>query len=154
MSFTPARRQVPITDLGLEYQTIKKDLTPLLDQILNSGAYVLGPQLTQFEKDLATYINARHAVGLNSGTDAVLIGLRALHVGAGDEVIVPAMSFFATVEPILLLGAKPVFVDIDPVSYALDPKQVSERISPQTKAIIAVHLYGCPADLKALSRMA
>ncbi len=148
------KRQVPITDLGLEYEAIKKDLTPLLDKILRSGAYVLGPELAQFEKELASYIGVRHAVGVNSGTDAVLLALRALDIKPGDEVILPAMSFFATVEPILLLGAKPIFVDIDPVSYAIDPAKISSKISARTKAIIAVHLYGLPADMKALSSIA
>src|SRR5690242_17040028 len=115
-----AKRQVPITDLGLEYKAIKKDLDPLLEKILASGAYVLGPELSHFESELAAYIGVRYAVGLNSGTDAVWLALRALNIGPGDEVIVPAMYFFATVEPIVQLGAKPVFVDIDPVSYAID----------------------------------
>jgi dTDP-4-amino-4,6-dideoxygalactose transaminase len=149
-----AKRQVPITDLGLEYEIIKGDLSPLLDRILRSGAYVLGPELAQFEKELASYLEVRHAVGVNSGTDAVLLALRALNIGAGDEVILPAMSFFATVEPVMLLGAKPMFVDIDPVSYAIDPQAVLSKISSRTKAIIAVHLYGLPADLQLLSALA
>ncbi len=149
-----AQRQVPITDLGLEYDLIKKELTPLLDRILKSGAYVLGPELVRFEKDLAFYLNIKHAVGLNSGTDAVLLALRALDIGAGDEVLVPAMSFFASVEPIIQLGAKPVFVDIDPKSYAIDAAAAGEKVTAKTKAIIAVHLYGQPADMKALSAIA
>ena len=115
---------------------------------------MLGPELAQFEKDLASYIGVSHAIGVNSGTDAVALALRASNIGPGDEVIVPAMSFFATVEPILQLGATPVFVDIDPVSYAIDPAAAEKKITAKTKAIIAVHLYGLPADLKALSAIA
>jgi len=149
-----AHRPVPITDLGLEYDAIKAELVPLLQKILRSGSYVLGPEVGQFEKELAAYLGVKHAVGVNSGTDAILIALRALDVGAGDEVILPAMSFFATVEPIILLGARPVFVDIDPVSYAIDPVAAAARITSRTKAIMAVHLYGLPADLPALSTLA
>ncbi len=153
-SFPSTRRQVPITDLGLEYEAIKKELSPRLDQILRSGYYVLGPELAEFEKELAAYLTVPYAVGINSGTDAVLLALRALNIGPGDEVILPAMTFFGTVEPILQLGAEPVFVDIDPVSYAIDASAVSTKISSRTKAIVAVHLYGLPADLKALSAIA
>lgn len=153
-SSSPARRAIPITDLGLEYQAIKKDLAPLLEGILRSGSYVLGAELARFENDLAAYLTVGHAIGVGNGTDAVLLALKALGVGPGDEIILPAMSFFATVEPVIHLGAKPVFVDIDPVSYAIDAAVVPAKITPRTKAIIAVHLYGLPADLAALSKIA
>jgi len=153
-SSSSSRRLIPITDLGLEYEAIKRDLDPLLQTILRSGSYVLGPELALFERELAASLGVKHAVGVNSGTDAILIALRALKIGAGDEVILPAMSFFASVEPIILLGAKPVFVDIDPVSYAIDPAAAAARITSRTKAILAVHLYGLPADLPALSSLA
>ena len=154
MTSSKALRQVPITDLGREYETIQSELDPLLQKILRSGSYVLGQEGARFEKELASYLSVRHAAGVNSGTDAILIALRALNIGTGDEVIVPAMSFFATVEPIILLGAKPVFADIDPISYAIDPSAAAARITPRTKAIIVVHLYGLPADMKALSALA
>jgi dTDP-4-amino-4,6-dideoxygalactose transaminase len=150
-SSSSAQRLVPITDLAREYAAIQKDLAPLLEKIFRSGGFILGAELARFEKELASYLTVRHAIGVNSGTDALLLALRALDIKSGDEVIVPAMSFFATVEPILHLGAKPVFVDIEPDTYTLDPGKVSARISSATKAIIAVHLYGLPADLKALS---
>lgn len=150
---TSTPRQVPITNLGLEYDAIKRDLDPLLEKILRGGAYVLGPEGAQFEKDLAAYLDVRHAVGVNSGTDAVMLALRALDIGPGDEVLVPAMSFFATVEPVILLGAKPVFVDIDPVSYAMDAPAAAANISAKTKAIVVVHLYGLPADMKAFAAL-
>jgi dTDP-4-amino-4,6-dideoxygalactose transaminase len=153
-SVSSTQRLVPITDLGLEYEAIRKDLDPLFSKILRSGSYVLGQEVALFEKELAFYIGVDHAMGVNSGTDAILIALRALNIGVGDEVMVPAMSFFATVEPIVQLGAKPVFVDIDPISYAMDPKAVEAKISSKIKAIVAVHLYGLPADLKSLSSIA
>ena len=128
------KRQVPITELGLEYEAIKNDLDPLIERILRSGAYVLGPELDQFEKELASYVGVNYAIGVNSGTDAVLLALRALDLRAGDEILVPAMSFFATVEPALLLGLKPVFVDIDPISYGMDPLDAAAKLTSKTKA--------------------
>jgi len=147
------RRTIPITDLGLEYDAIKKELAPVLEGILRSGSYVLGPELARFENDLAAYLTVKHAIGVGNGTDAVMLALKALGIGQGDEVILPAMSFFATVEPLIHLGAKPVFVDIDPVSYAIDASAVSAKITAHTKAVIAVHLYGLPADMKSLSKI-
>jgi dTDP-4-amino-4,6-dideoxygalactose transaminase len=154
MTASVAPRQIPIADLGREYETLKSELDPLLQKVLRSGSYVLGQEVSQFENDLAAYLGVGQAIGVNSGTDAILLALRALNIGPGDEVIVPVMSFFATVEPIILLGAKPVFVDIDPVSYGIDAAAVAARISPRTKAIVAVHLYGLPADVKALAELA
>jgi len=154
MTLPAASRQVPITDLGLEYETIRQELDPLLQKILRSGSYVLGQEVAEFEKELAAYLGVPHAAGINSGTDAILLALRALNIGPGDDVIVPAMSFFATVEPIIHLGARPVFVDIDPVSYAIDAAAAAARITSRTKAIIVVHLYGLPADMKTLSELA
>ena len=154
MTSSSIKRTIPITDLGLEYESIKKELTPVLEKILRSGSYVLGPELAQFEKELASYLGVGHAVGVGNGTDAVMLALKALNIGPGDEVIVPAMTFFATIEPIVHLGAKPVFVDIDPVSYAIDASSVVSKIMTRTKAIITVHLYGQPADMKSLSILA
>jgi dTDP-4-amino-4,6-dideoxygalactose transaminase len=153
-SSSSTKRTIPITDLGLEYEAIKKELTPVLEGILRSGSYVLGAELARFEKELAAYLGVGHAIGVGNGTDAVTLALKALDIGPGDEVIVPAMTFFATIEPIVHLGAKPVFVDIDPVSYAIDASAISAKITARTKAIIAVHLYGLPADIKALSQIA
>src|SRR5262249_8763642 len=129
-------------------------LMPVLEKIFKSGAYVLGHESSEFEKELSAYLGAGYACGVNSGTDAILLALRALNVKQGDEVIVPAMSFFATVEPIVLLGATPVFVDIDPHTYAINAAKVEKAITKRTKAIIAVHLYGLPADLSALTKIA
>ncbi|MFA5974950.1 MAG: DegT/DnrJ/EryC1/StrS family aminotransferase [Elusimicrobiota bacterium] len=147
-------KTIPLCDLGQEYTLIRKELDPLLEKILSSGSYVLGPESDRFEKTLAAYCEVRHAVGVNSGTDAIGLAARAAGVKPGDEVIVPAMTFIGSIEPVILLGARPIFVDIDPVTYALDAGEVRKKISPKTKAIIAVHLYGMPADLLALQAIA
>lgn len=147
-------RTVPLYNLGREYELIRQELDPLLAQVLSSGAYVLGPETERFEKELAAYCQVRHAIGVNSGTDAVGLAAHAVGIKPGDEVIVPAMTFIGSIESILLQGARPVFVDIDPAAYVLDPAEVRKKISPKTKAIIAVHLYGMPADLHALGAIA
>jgi dTDP-4-amino-4,6-dideoxygalactose transaminase len=141
---------IPIIDLGLEYKEISAELDPIIKKVLSSGHYILGPELTAFEKELAAYTGVKEAIGLNSGTDAVLLALRALDIGPGDEVIVPAMTFIATAEPVMQLGAKPVFVDIEPKGYGLDATQLEAKITSKTKAIMAVHLYGQSVDLDAI----
>src|SRR6266700_7875645 len=109
MTSSSTKQAIPITHLGLEYEAIKEELTPLLEKILRSGSYVLGAELARFEEELATYLGVLHAVGVGNGTDAVLLALKALDIGPGDEVIVPAMTFFATSEPIVHLGATPIY---------------------------------------------
>jgi dTDP-4-amino-4,6-dideoxygalactose transaminase len=145
---------VPIVDLGREYREIRRQLDPVLRRIFTSGGYILGQEGEAFEKELARYCGVGFAVGVNSGTDAILIALMALGIGPGDEVLVPAMTFIATAEPVALLGARPVFVDIENPSYGMDPKLLEQRLTPRTKAIIAVHLYGQPASLDPLIRLA
>src|SRR5258708_21040500 len=145
----PSRKPIPIIDLGKEYLSLKKKIDAALDRVLRSGSYVLGEETRRLETELAAYCQVKHAVGVNSGTDAVLLALRALNIGPGDEVIVPAMTFIATAEPVMQLGARPVFADIDSQMYTLDPRQVEARITPHTKAIIAVLLYGQPAEMNA-----
>ena len=148
------QKPVPVIDLGGEYLSIKKKIDAAVTRVLASGSYILGEETKRFEEELARYCEASFAVGVNSGTDAILLALRALDIGPGDEVIVPAMTFIATAEPVVMLGAKPVFVDIDPQTYTIDPRQVEESLSEHTKAIIAVHLYGQPADMEALADIA
>jgi dTDP-4-amino-4,6-dideoxygalactose transaminase len=147
-------RKVPICDLGKEYLSLKPEISAAVERVLASGHYVLGPEGQAFERALAEYSGVKNAVGVNSGTDAVLLALRALNVGAGDEVILPAMTFFASAEPIVLLGAKPVFADIDPESFAILPDQVAKKITSRTKTIIAVHLYGQMAPMDVLVDLA
>jgi len=144
---------IPMINLSREYKELEHELLPAAQRVLSSGIYILGNETTLFEKDLAAYCQVPHAVGVNSGTDAILIALRALGVSAGDEVIVPAMTFIATAEPVVVLGAKPVFVDIDPATYTISPKSVEQKITRKTKAIIVVHLYGHMADMDAFARL-
>ena len=145
---------IPLVDLGQEFASIQADVMPVLEKIFLSGSYILGENTQTFERELAAYCGIKHAVALNSGTDAILLALRALDIKAGDEVIVPVMTFIATAEPIVQLGATPIFVDVDPIRYTLDPQLVRQKITSRTKAIIAVHLYGQPADMTALQAIA
>jgi dTDP-4-amino-4,6-dideoxygalactose transaminase len=145
---------IPIIDLGGEYLSLKKQIDAAVARVLQSGSYVLGEETRLFEHEIASYGGVKHAIGVNSGTDAILLALRALNIGPGDEVIVPAMTFIATAEPIVQLGATPVFADIDSKTYNLDPHQVQTKITRKTKAIIAVHLYGQPADMDSLLLLA
>jgi dTDP-4-amino-4,6-dideoxygalactose transaminase len=150
---------MPTTEVGFyghvrQYQNLKAEIDQAIQEVLESGTYVLGPRVKQFEQELARYMNLKEAVGVNSGTDALWLTFMALGVGPGDEVITTSNTFFATAEAIWLAGATPVFVDIDPRTCNIDPKQVEAAISPKTKAVVPVHLYGQPADMRALARVA
>ncbi len=125
-----------------------------INSVLNHGRYILGPEVEELEKKLASYVGVKHCIGVSSGTDALLIALMALGIKKGDQVITTPFSFFATVETILLLGAKPVFVDIEKDSYNLDPKDLKSAINKNTKAIVAVSLYGQPANFKEINKIA
>jgi dTDP-4-amino-4,6-dideoxygalactose transaminase len=137
-----------------QYHNLKAELDAAIHGVLESGTYVLGPRVKQFEEELARFCNLREAVGLNSGTDALWLVFLALGLGPGDEVITTSNTFFATAEAIWLVGATPVFVDIDPKTRNLDPKLIEAAISPRSKAIVPVHLYGQPADMRAVSALA
>lgn len=137
-----------------QYHNLKTEIDAAILEVLESGSYVLGPKLVQFEGELAKYCNTKEAVGLNSGTDALILVLKALGVGPGDEVITTSNTFFATAEAVWLVGATPVFVDIEPKTCNIDPKLIEAAISPKTKAIIPVHLYGQPAEMRAISKIA
>jgi dTDP-4-amino-4,6-dideoxygalactose transaminase len=137
-----------------QYHNLKAEIDAAILEVLESGSYVLGPKLKQFEGELAVYCNTKEAVGLNSGTDALVLVLKALGVGPGDEVITTSNTFFATAEAIWLVGATPVFVDIEPKTCNIDPSLVEAAVSPRTKAIIPVHLYGQPAEMRAISKVA
>jgi dTDP-4-amino-4,6-dideoxygalactose transaminase len=145
---------MPLVDLGREYQEIRSELDPQIEKVLTSGSYILGENCTHFEKELAVYCGVPYAAGCSTGTDAILLALRALGIGPGDDVIVPAMTFFATAEPVALLGARPVFVDIDPATYTIDPEAVRKKMTMKTRLIMAVHLYGLMADMKSLIAIA
>lgn len=141
---------VPPLNLGGQFAGLRSELLAELTAVAESGYYVLGPKVTAFEEDLARYCGTTYAVGVSSGTDALLLALMALGIGPGDEVIVPTFTFFATAGVVSRVGARPVMCDIDPQTFNLDVRQAAALITPRTKAIIPVHLYGQLADLDAL----
>lgn len=141
---------IPILDLSSEVETLRSELRAAFDRVLDSGQFIMGPEVSAFEQEVAAYLGTKHAIGVNSGTDALVIGLRALGIGAGDEVITTPFTFFATAESISTVGATPVFVDVDARNYNIDASQVEAAITPRTKAIMPVHLYGNPCDMRSL----
>jgi dTDP-4-amino-4,6-dideoxygalactose transaminase len=138
---------IPLLDLGAQYQTIKLEIDAAIQDVLSNGKFILGPHEHAFEEEVAAYLGVRHAIGVASGTDALVIALRTAGVGPGDEVIVPAYSFFATAGTVLTVGARPVFVDVDPRTYLMDVTQLEGAATSRTRAIIPVHLYGQAADM-------
>jgi dTDP-4-amino-4,6-dideoxygalactose transaminase len=145
---------IPLLDLKAQYATIREEALAVTEEIYEAQAFILGKRVEDFERDFATYCQSRHAIGLSSGTDALLIALMVLGVGRGDEVIVPAYSFFATAGVVDRLGAVPVFVDIDLADYNIDPSKIEAAITPRTKAIMPVHLYGQTAAMDAILAIA
>ena len=141
------QKNIPILDLKPQYHSIKAEIHQAIERVLESGAFIMGPDVKLFEQEVAKYLGVKHAIGVNSGTDALVIGLRALGIGAGDEVITTPFSFFATAESISNVGAKPVFVDIDAKTFNIDVSQIESKITPRTQAIMPVHLYGRPANM-------
>ncbi len=133
---------IPLLDLKAQYATIRDEALRVTEEIYASQLFILGKRVDDFERDFADYCRSRHAIGVSSGTDALLEALMVLGIGPGDEVIVPAYSFFATAGVVTRLGATPVFVDIDLADYNIDPRQIERHITPRTKAIMPVHLYG------------
>jgi dTDP-4-amino-4,6-dideoxygalactose transaminase len=141
---------VPLLDVSRQYQPIRSEIARAIERVCDSGRFVLGPDCDELERRLAEYCQVPHAVGCASGSDALLLALMALGIGPGDEVLMPSYTFFATASAAWRLGAKPVFVDIDPATFNLDPQRVEVLISGATKAILPVHLYGQCADMRAL----
>jgi len=146
--------KIPILDLKPQYQAIKEEIRTVVDDVLESGQFILGETVKQFESEVASYLGVKHAIGVNSGTDALIIALRALGIGPGDEVITTSFSFFATGESISNVGAQPVFVDIQRGSFNLDPDLIKAAITSKTKAIMPVHLYGNPAAMAKITDIA
>ena len=146
MSVNPGN--VPLCDLRSQYAPLRDELIAAFTRVLDSGQVVLGGEVAAFEEEVAEYCGVGHAVGCGSGTEAISLALAALDVGPGDEVIIPPFTFFATVGCVVRLGATPVFADIDAKTFNLDPVQVANKITPRTKAIIPVHLYGQCADME------
>ncbi len=146
--------KVPMADLAAQHAGLRTQLDAAIAGVMDSGGFILGPTVESFEKALAESCGAKHAFGVGNGTDALLIALKALGVGPGDEVITPPFTFVATVETVALLGATPVFADIDPDTFNLDPEKVKEKITERTKVIVPVHLFGQLAEMEALQTLA
>ncbi len=146
--------KVPFVDLKAQYATIKSEIDEAMNCVVNDCAFIKGKYVAQFEEDFAAYLGAKFCIGCGNGTDALEIALNALGVGQGDEVIVPANTFIATSEAVTANGGTPVFCDIDPQTYNLDVDLLAAKITPQTKAIIVVHLYGQPADMDPILNLA
>ena len=145
---------IPLVDLKRQYQSIKEEIDAAIQRVVDSQYFILGPEVERFEEEVADYCHVRHAIGVASGTDAILLPLRAAGIGEGDEVITTPFTFIATTECISRMGAKIVFVDIDPKTYNLDVNKVEAAITEKTKAIIPVHLYGHPVDMDPLIELA
>lgn len=146
--------KVPLLDLKAQYHTLKNELDEALIRVAESQYFILGPEVTKLEKSMTEFLGCKYAIGVSSGTDALLIALMAIGIKPGDEVIVPTYSFFATAGVVSRLHAIPVFADVDPVTFNLDPRDIEKRITAKTKAIIPVHLYGQSADMDAIVAIA
>jgi dTDP-4-amino-4,6-dideoxygalactose transaminase len=145
---------IQMVDLITQYHKIKPEIDDAIHRVLDSGHYILGKEVGEFEAAAAKYLGTRHAIGCASGTDALQVAMMALEIGPGDEVVTTPFTFVATTETIVLLGAKPVYVDIDPLTYNIDPAALEAAITPKTKAILPVHLYGHPADMDPIMQVA
>ena len=151
---TPVEIAVPLLDLAAQYQPLRADVLAAIARVCDSQRFILGPEVDALERELADVLECEHAITVSSGTDALLAALMALGVGAGDEVITPTYSFFATAGCVSRLGARPVFVDIDPVTFNVTAAAIARAVSPRTKAIIPVHLYGLSADMDPIIELA
>ncbi|MGV4791990.1 DegT/DnrJ/EryC1/StrS family aminotransferase [Rhizobium sp. F40D2] len=145
---------IPFLDLKAQYQSIKSEIDAAVLGVLASGQYILGEEVARLEQEFADYCNVKHAIAVNTGTSALHLSLLAAGVGPGDEVITVPFTFVATVSAICYAGARPVFVDVEPVTLTMDPAQLEAKITPRTKAIIPVHLYGQMADMDAIKAIA
>src|SRR5438067_748289 len=138
---------VPMLDLQAQYRPIREELLAAVTRVCDSQRFIMGPEIEAVEEEFSRLLGVEHAIAVSSGTDAVLLALMTLGIGDGDEVITSTYSFFATAAAIVRLGARPVFVDIDPSTFNLDPAAVATAITPRTRAIVPVHLFGLSADM-------
>jgi dTDP-4-amino-4,6-dideoxygalactose transaminase len=146
--------QIPLLDLKAQYANIKDEVIQAISDVCDNQAFALGPAVAEFEEKVAVYCNSKYAIGVSSGTDALLVSLMALDIEPGDEVITTPFTFFATAGSIVRLGAKPVFVDVDQESFNIDPSAIEQKITDRTRAIIPVHLFGQIAQMKAITEIA
>jgi len=144
---------IPLVDVKAQYAPLIPELQERFAAVLESGRFILGPEVEAFEREAAAFLGVPHAIGVANGTDALVLSLEALRIGPGDEVLCPAFTFYATAEAVARTGATPVFADIDPTTLNLDPEDVAARITPRTRAIVAVHLFGRPAPLRELAAL-
>src|SRR6266568_1404643 len=143
----PSAEQIPLVDLKAQYALIRGEVDAAIARVVTNADFILGRDVEAFESEYAAYCETGYAVGLDSGLSALELGMRALGIGPGDEVITPAHSFIASSSAISFTGAKPVWVDVDPDTYNIDPKLIEAAVTTRTKAIMPVHLYGQPADM-------
>ena len=146
--------EVKLLDLQGQYLPIRNEIRRAIDEVCDEQALILGPHVEKFEKHLAEYCGTQFAIGVSSGTDALLCALMGIGIKPDDEVICPSFTFFATAGSIARLGARPVFAEIDPRTYNLDPRRIEEKITSKTRAILPVHLFGQLADMEAINRIA
>ena len=144
---------IDLVDVKAQYAPLMPEFRAAFDRVLESGRFIFGPEVEAFEREAAEHLGVPHAIGVANGTDALVLSLEAMGIGAGDEVICPSFTFYATAEAIARAGATPVFADIDPVTLNLDPDDVERRITPRTKALMPVHLFGRPAPLAELAAL-
>jgi len=148
------KTKVPFFDLSVQFKSIENEIKLAIDEVFQSQQFIMGPQVQALEKTIAQYCRTPYAIGIASGSDALLLSMMAIGIGTGDEVLLPPFTFFATAGAVSRLGATPVFVDIDQVTYNIDPSKIDEKITPRTKAIIPVHLFGQCADMGPLLKIA
>jgi len=148
------KTEIPLVDLKAQYDSIKEEIQLAINNVLDKTMFIMGENVKSFEQEFADYCGAKYAVGVGNGTDALHLALRACGIGKGDEVITVPNTFIATTEAITMVGAKIVFVDINPKTYNIDANQIEEKITDKTKAILPVHLYGQPADMDAICEIA
>ncbi|NFG58350.1 DegT/DnrJ/EryC1/StrS family aminotransferase [Clostridium botulinum] len=145
---------IPLIDLKAQYKSISEDLDRVTKEVLSSANYIMGKNVSDFEEDFADYIGVKHAISVGNGTDALVIALKSLGIGAGDEVITSTFTYFASAECISAVGAKPVFVDAEKDTFNIDPSKIEEKITKKTKAIIPVHIFGQSADMDEINKIA
>jgi dTDP-4-amino-4,6-dideoxygalactose transaminase len=146
--------KVPLLDLKPQYHMLKKEIDDAVQRVIESQYFIMGPDIAELEKEICTYLNCKRAIGVTSGTDAILIALMAIDLQPDDEVIMPTYSFFATAGVVARMFAKPVFTDVDPITFNMDPNDIEKKITTKTKAIIPVHLYGQSADMDKIMAIA